>query len=425
MRQKIGKGIQIWMLITFMGIVCNLNTQDVWATEIIDGNPSDAGMNQDQQTQQDPSSISGDTTMQTPQESVPVYRVHDGYLYEVNPADQTENIRIKDPTLEGGYRKIVDGVCYKISYKTGEAVQYTGIFESVCYKNGYVQKQNIPFYTVYRGYCYKVNLDGIAQVYIKNQSKSGCFRKVIDQVCYKVEYQTGKVHKYTGIYNKKYYVKGTIYTGWSRKAKVRRYYKKGVAATGWCTIGKEQYYFNSQGKLLTNQIVGSRYVDDKGIYVNDKTMKLAVAFVNKHSNIRRSNAVRLKECYDYLWKNIAYKRTYGIPGRADMDDIAYSMLYNKYGNCFCFGSTFAYIAKALGYEVRTAVGEISARRGGMTPHGWCEVRVNGQWLICDPDMQMNFPQINVYMQTQSQYRYKHNVNHHYYLKIAKGKVTWK
>lgn len=352
------------------------------------------------------------------------YIVYDNYLYEVSPSGAAVK-RIKDKNNAGTYRRISQGMCYVVSYKTGAAKNYTGVFRGIYYKNGVTGTAQKAYYIIYKSHCYKVGKSGNAAVYVKDSSKKGTYKKEIGGICYKVNYKTGSAKKYTGWYQNKYYVKGKLYSGWRTISSKRYYLKKGVAATGWATIEKKKYYFNQNGVLLKNQIVGSRYVDKNGVYVKDKTIQQAVNFVNAHSSSAHSRSVRLKECYDYLWKNIAYKRTYGIPGRDDMDDIAYSMMRNKYGNCFCFGSTFAYIARVLGYDSRVAVGEITSTRGGMTPHGWAEIYVNGKWQICDPDMQMNYPTINVYMRTTEQYPYKHNTNNRYYLKTLNGKVTWK
>lgn len=318
---------------------------------------------------------------------------------------------------EGYGTKYIGTGVVKLRWKSGTARYYVKKARTVTAKKTY--------YIVCKKHCYKIGKSGKAAVYVKNSRKKGTYCMEIDGVCFQVGYRDGAVKKYTGWHQKRYYEKGKRYTGWKTAASKRQYLKKGAVQTGWVTVGKKKYCFDKKGVLLKNQIVGGKYVDKDGVYVSDKTVRLAVKFVEQHSSSSHSRSARLKECYDYLWRNIPYKRTYGIPGRSDMDDIAYSMLYHKCGNCFCFASTFAYIARVLGFDSRIVVGEISSIGGGMTPHGWTEVYVNGGWRICDPDMQMNYPRINVYMQREADYPYRHHANRRYRLTAAAGKAVWK
>ena len=75
------------------------------------------------------------------------------------------------------------------------------------------------------------------------------------------------------------------------------------------------------------------------------------------------------------------------------------------GNCYRYAAAFAYLARELGYTVRVATGQIAASRGGVTPHAWVEINVNGSWLICDPDME-DAKRSNYYMRTYSNYPVK-------------------
>ncbi len=220
-------------------------------------------------------------------------------------------------------------------------------------------------------------------------------------------------------------------TGWKTISSKKYYFaSNGKMTTGWKSISGKYYYFNSSGVLQTNKIVGSKsngyyYVDSSGVRVTSDEITYAVEFVMAHSDSSDSAATRLKDCYNYLWKNYPYNRTYETPDASTMSDEAVAIFKNGYGNCYKYAAAFACIAKVLGYESRVCVGKISARSGGMTPHGWTEVKVNGSWYLCDPDMQMNYPSRNVYLVTESAYPYNHTVTTKYTLTISEGKVTWK
>ncbi|MDO4553726.1 MAG: transglutaminase domain-containing protein [Lachnospiraceae bacterium] len=232
-----------------------------------------------------------------------------------------------------------------------------------------------------------------------------------------------------------YYVKkGVLGTGWYKSGSKRYYYTDGKMATGWKKIGSYRYYFSKEssnkGVLLTNQIAGTKsdgyyYVDGSGIQVTSKEIKLAVKFVNAHTKTSWSKDKKLKECFKYLWKNYTYKRFYETPKASKLSGYATYMLSNKKGNCYRYACSFACIAKVLGYETRVAVGQISSARGGMTPHGWTEVKVGGKWYMCDANMQRNHPSINSYMKTNGSYAYRHSCSKRFKLTIKKGKVSWK
>ena len=95
------------------------------------------------------------------------------------------------------------------------------------------------------------------------------------------------------------------------------------------------------------------------------------------------------------------------------------MLSNGQGNCYRYASSFAYIARALGYEARVAVGTL-----GRSPHGWTEVLVGDTWYLCDANMQRNHPEWNSYLCTEATYPYGHTRSATYRLWIVKGQVSW-
>lgn len=238
----------------------------------------------------------------------------------------------------------------------------------------------------------------------------------------------------------KYYFgsNGKLKTGW-QTINGKKYYfrkkatdtqRKGAMLTGLKKIGSYKYYFNSSGVLQTNKIVGSKskgyyYVDSSGKVITTKCIQQAVDFVIAHTDSSMTKSEKLKACYNYLWKNYTYKRYYETPTASDLNTYAQQMFTNKKGNCYRYAASFACIAKVLGYESRVAVGKISSTHGGMTAHGWTEVKVNGKWYICDANMQMNHPSINSYMRTESTYAYRHSCSKRYKLTTSKGKAVWK
>lgn len=224
--------------------------------------------------------------------------------------------------------------------------------------------------------------------------------------------------------------------------------------TGFIKIaynGKTNTYYSKEGKLLVNQIVGSKkqgyyYVDANGIRIkstaavktankkaakkgqysktdyNAQCIEYAVKFVRAHGG-SGSNSDKLKKCFLYLASHYKYRRVYTnlYPNSAIMDDFAYEMFTSKTGNCHRYAATFAYIARVLGYDSMTVTGETTSRSGGWTPHGWNKIKVGSKWYVCDPDMQMMG--VSAYMKDSTPSRTRNGKSHQLYAKS--GKVYWK
>lgn len=60
---------------------------------------------------------------------------------------------------------------------------------------------------------------------------------------------------------------------------------------------------------------------------------------------------------------------------------------NHTGNCYVMAATFYEMAIELGYEAHQIGGMVPSIHGGMTPHSWVEVVIDGQIYVVDPDYQ--------------------------------------
>ncbi|MCD8077927.1 MAG: hypothetical protein LUE63_06080 [Lachnospiraceae bacterium] len=282
-------------------------------------------------------------------------------------------------------------------------------------------------------------IDG-SRYYFKSNGKMVTGWKTIDENRYYFKASGKMVTGWKTIDNNRFYFssKGKMATGWKTingktyyfKKKTGKTLPKGAMLTGLRKINGYKYYFSAKGVMQTNRIVGSKtegyyYVDDNGKVITSKEIKLAVKFVVAHTDNDWSASKKLKTCFNYLWKNYSYKRSYDSANASTLSGFAVNMFTTKKGNCFRYAASFACIAKVLGYESRVAVGKISSLHGGMTAHGWTEVKVNGKWYICDANMQKNYPSINSYMRTESTYAYRHSCSARYVLKTSKGKAVWK
>ncbi len=190
-----------------------------------------------------------------------------------------------------------------------------------------------------------------------------------------------------------------------------------------------RYIKNGQVNYSANTVAKNKngwWCVKDGVVVFDDQLTAAAQFVGANTSSSASDSARMEAAFKALSK-YSYKRyTYtGDPTASDMPTFAKQMFANKQGNCYRYAAAFAYIANALGYDSRVAVGKISSASGGMTPHGWTEVKVSGTWYICDANMQMNHQNINSYMRTESNYAYKHSCSARYTMTVSNGTVTWK
>lgn len=193
---------------------------------------------------------------------------------------------------------------------------------------------------------------------------------------------------------------------------------------------KAYVYYLKSGKIQKNTIVGNKnegyyYVDNEGVRSTEKEIKQAVSFVRKHTKSDWSKSKKLETCYNYFWKHYTYERFYDKPSAKKMSKYANYMFSKKRGNCFRYGAAFAYIARVIGCDSRVATGKISSTHGGMTPHGWAEIKKDGKWYICDANMQRNFPTVNSYLRTEKTYAYRHECSKRYKMTVKNGKVSWK
>ncbi|MCR4595040.1 MAG: hypothetical protein K5761_08295, partial [Clostridiales bacterium] len=198
---------------------------------------------------------------------------------------------------------------------------------------------------------------------------------------------------------------------------------------GFITVNNRTYYYNKNGDMVKNLIVGNDsngfyYTeknglitykfngiakDDKGYYwycqkskVNlkyrnalryngedwlvlngkaakvktksDKTLFRAFKELAKCTDSTMSKYDKLKAAYYYVQEAYEYKNQ-RIPHYHGMDwPVVYAndMFLKKAGNCFSYAASFAFMAKAIGYE------EVYVCNGGS--HGWAEI--NGK--VYDP-----------------------------------------
>ena len=165
-----------------------------------------------------------------------------------------------------------------------------------------------------------------------------------------------------------------------------KYYRNSKIATG--IIGSKStgyFYAGKDGKINFNYVNGIEEKGVKWIVTNGRAKKVttradgvlfrAAKEVTKATNTSMTREQKLKACFDYV-KGAYIEKNPRIPHYLGMDwPLVYAddMLIRGVGNCCSYGSTFAFMAKAIGYT------EVYCCNSG--GHGWAEI----DGLVYDPE----------------------------------------
>ena len=195
------------------------------------------------------------------------------------------------------------------------------------------------------------------------------------------------------------------------------YYMYPQMARGWTQIGDDWHYFYPDGSLAKNTVI-----DGCPIGIDGKAALIGVQFPLKKTELREkvddiliskininpemTDEEKISACYWYMAKSHTYKRDYIRPSGDWTKGYALEIFTNGYGNCYRFAAGFAYLLKELGYETKVITGQVSAARGGTTPHSWTEVYTDGNWYVYDTELQYAAGQHNYYKKTYANYPVK-------------------
>ncbi len=166
-------------------------------------------------------------------------------------------------------------------------------------------------------------------------------------------------------------------------------FKDGYLMTGLNRVSGKLRYYNSEGRMYRDTIVGNSsigyyYTDEDGICCESEEMRLAAEFMAKYC---KGSTLKEKMEYGFLYmaNNYPYVRVYNDApdDESDIPAFAIECFTDKEGTCYRYAAAFACVAKIAGYRSRFSYG-IS----GTLLHGWTEVYVDGEWLMCDVDAQL-------------------------------------
>lgn len=119
-----------------------------------------------------------------------------------------------------------------------------------------------------------------------------------------------------------------------------------------------------------------------------KLEETATQIVASETKTDDNAKTKLKKLFTYMQKEYGYARKTGFDAYSGWEkDYAQEMFEDKKGSCYHYAAAYAFLAKkAAGCSVRIGVGQTDGFSGKLQKHAWAEVKLNGKWYICDPNM---------------------------------------
>ncbi len=153
----------------------------------------------------------------------------------------------------------------------------------------------------------------------------------------------------------------------------------GVMQTGWQDINGKKYYFQDNGVMLRSQRKDGYIIDANGVATKILYPK-AVAILDKIG-------WDLKKAFDWSASLPYYGHTADMP-QDKTPGIKWYADYgfdNLKGNCYVMAATFCEMARTLGYEAKQISGKVPLVSGGLGPHSWVEIIIDGITYVFDPN----------------------------------------
>ena len=171
-------------------------------------------------------------------------------------------------------------------------------------------------------------------------------------------------------------VKFFIWSEKSNRGDIRGFYASNNGFTSYVDIA--QGWFSYAGWFVVHIISGDKFIGEYKVCLNESDTAMLLARI-------RLDQIGWDICNAYNWS--AYYPYVSLPLDWSGNQYAQYGLQNCSGNCYAKASSFVYMARQLGYAAHVIFGWVPSRYGGLTPHGWAELYINGQTYVCDPDFQ--------------------------------------
>lgn len=150
-------------------------------------------------------------------------------------------------------------------------------------------------------------------------------------------------------------------------------------------------YCVQNGQFLRSTEHAGFQFDAQGRYTtgNATLDTLLTNIVRAYTNTSMTTDQKLRALFNYVRDNYTYlKRPLVEKGQTGWEpSYALAFLQNKRGNCYSFAATYYMLVRELGLDANTVVGHVGYER---SPHGWVEIRLNGQTYLFDTELEMAY-----------------------------------
>lgn len=165
-----------------------------------------------------------------------------------------------------------------------------------------------------------------------------------------------------------------------------RFGADGFMITGWWSADNGDtgwyYYYEKgnadgapEGAMAVSTTIDGYRVNANGLYIGDSNSAASAVLDQVGWDLRAA----------YNWSaGLKYYRFTADPNQG-VNWFADYGFTNHYGNCYVMAATFCQMARLLGYDARQMAGLVPSKRGGLVPHSWCELQIDGQTRVFDPN----------------------------------------
>jgi len=173
----------------------------------------------------------------------------------------------------------------------------------------------------------------------------------------------------------------------------------------WCDGNRdglsECYYFDADGHCLTDTVTPDGYtVNQDGAWTENGIVRtrrlsggpggLSTTSGTSQQAIDKVNELggTLQAAYNWCaCGGITYMSDFALNDDLGIRHYANRGFSTQHGDCYDMACCLCEMARALGYEANCISGYVPLRKGGITPHCWCEIVIDGTTYVFDPDFQ--------------------------------------
>lgn len=169
------------------------------------------------------------------------------------------------------------------------------------------------------------------------------------------------------------------------------YLPEAQRAPGFHLVDGKLFYVQENRFYARNTRIGLLEFGNEGYYTTgDPGLDQQLTEIVQNKTVPEWDPeLNLQVLYRYVCDNFDYQPDEMLsPGEEGWEArFAMKILENGQGNCYGFAGLMTVLARKLGYQAKGVSGEFQNDFQGFTSHGWVEVAVENEILLCDPEIE--------------------------------------